>query len=190
MKIFVFFRRADDKGDTDSESNEVLCEGTQTTKASKQQEEEDARARPKTSILPRSRGHKRPDKPLYMPRAARERLSLQNSVEPAGEQALVNPLASSCSGISSLSDSCSMPESTGETPGESPSTATQDCVPAVTDCVSHHNDDRPALSPHESEAEVWDQAAFSFAHMTLDGDDKDKELLSSVPYRDLTEEVS
>lgn len=187
MKIFVFFRRANDKGDTDSESNDALCEGTRTTKASQQQEEE-ASARPKTSILSRSRGHKRPDKPLYIPRAGRERLSLQSSVEPSGEQALVNPLTSSYSGISSLSDSCSRPESTRET--KSPSTATQDSLPAMTDCVSHHDDDRPALSPHEGEAKVWEQAALSFAHMTLDGDDKDKEFLSSVPYRDVTEEVS
>lgn len=156
-------------------------------------EEEAANARPKSSILSRSRGPKRPDKPLYMPRAARERLSVPNSQEPSGEQELSSPASSSYSCISSSSDSCSCPETTENT--KSSSTTRHECLPGVTDCTLNHVADSPVLcrqapTLHEAEPQDWDQSVSSFADMTLEEDEKDKEFLSSVPSRDLTDEVS
>ncbi len=150
-------------------------------------------AKPKPSIPSRSRGPKRPDKPLYMPRAARVRLSLQNSQGSSGDQELPSPAPSSCSCISSSSDSCSCPGTIENT--KSSSTSGQESIPSVTDGILHHVADSSALCPqvlrlHEVEPLVWDQTVSSFADMTVEDDEKDKEDLASVPCSDVTEEVS
>uniref|UniRef100_A0A3Q3VU76 R3H domain-containing protein n=1 Tax=Mola mola TaxID=94237 RepID=A0A3Q3VU76_MOLML len=140
----------------------------------------------KSSIKARSRGPKRPDKPLYMPRAARERLSLQNSQEPSGERASTGPAACRCSCISGSSDSCSCPKTTENT--KSSTTATQECLPSETDRISNSVTDSPELC-QGALAQVLDQSVALFADMTLEEDEKDKEFPSSVPSRELTEEV-
>uniref|UniRef100_A0A3Q0SPE2 R3H domain and coiled-coil containing 1 n=1 Tax=Amphilophus citrinellus TaxID=61819 RepID=A0A3Q0SPE2_AMPCI len=52
--------------------------------------EREVNIKPRPTVPPRSRAPKRPDKPLYMPRAARERLSLQNSQGPTVGSELSN----------------------------------------------------------------------------------------------------
>lgn len=182
----VFFCRREEEEDIESESNYSLCEEPLRGK----RREEEANAKPKSSVLSRSRGPKRPDKPLYMPRAVRERLSIQNSQEPSGEQELSSPASSSYSCTSSSPEPCSCPATTENT--KSSSSAAHDRLPDATDCVLSHATDSPVLcqQAHETEPQIWDQSLSSFADMTLEEDEKDKEFLSSVPYRDLTDEVS
>lgn len=113
-----------------------------------------------------------------MPRAARERLSLQNSQEPSGEQEIPSP---------------SCPETAVNT--KSSCTTRQEYLPSVTDCILNRAAESPvlcnqALALHEAEPQDWDQSVSSFADMTLEEGEKDKEFLSSVPYGDLTEEIS
>lgn len=152
-------------------------------------EEIEGNVKPKSSILSRSRGPKRPDKPLYMPRAARERLSLQNTQGPLGDQELASPASSSCS---SLSDSCPCPQTTEITKSSSP--PREERLPSETDSVLNHVADSPALCPqvlmvHEAEPLVWDQSLSSFADMTLEEDKKDKEDLAGMPCSDVIEEI-
>lgn len=185
----VFFCRREVEEDIESESNYSLCEEPHRSKS----REEEANAKPKSSVLSRSRGLKRPDKPLYMPRAVRERLSLKNSQEPSEEQDLSSPASNSISCTSSSNETCSCPATTENT--KSLSSTTHDCLADATDCVLSHASDSPvlcqqAMALHEAEPQVWDQSLSSFADMTLEEDEKDKEYLSCVPYRDLTDEVS
>uniref|UniRef100_A0A8C4GFG6 R3H domain-containing protein n=1 Tax=Dicentrarchus labrax TaxID=13489 RepID=A0A8C4GFG6_DICLA len=168
-----------------------LCE--EPLARSKRREGIEGDAKPKSSNVSRSRGPKRPDKPLYMPRAARERLSLQNSQGPSGDQELPSPASSSYSCISSSSESCSYPETTENT--KSSSTSGQESDPSVVDGVLNHVAESPALCPeglmlHEAESLVWDETVSCFAEMTLEEDEKDKEDLASVACSDVTEEVS
>uniref|UniRef100_H2UUH4 R3H domain-containing protein n=1 Tax=Takifugu rubripes TaxID=31033 RepID=H2UUH4_TAKRU len=65
------------------------------SKCVKRKHEEKVIAKPKTSNQARHRGSKRPDKPLYMPRAVRERLSLQNAQQPPEDKTLTSPAAGS-----------------------------------------------------------------------------------------------
>lgn len=132
-------------------------------------------AKPKTSNQAHHRGPKRPDKPLYMPRAVRKRLSLQNTQQTPRDKNLTSPAAESCICTSS---EAFMPETTEAT--KSSSTATQECLP----------NDSPAFGPGEAESEAWDLPLLSLAHMTLSNDEKDKEFLPSVSCTDLTEEVN
>uniref|UniRef100_A0A8D3A867 R3H domain-containing protein n=1 Tax=Scophthalmus maximus TaxID=52904 RepID=A0A8D3A867_SCOMX len=92
-------------------------------------EEMDGLAKPKPSIPSRSRGLKRPDKPLYMPRAARERLSLQNSEGPAMHEESPSPASRSCSCITSSPDSRSSNETTEDT--KPSSTSRQESFPSI-----------------------------------------------------------
>lgn len=182
----VFFCRHEVEEDFESESNYSLCEEPLRSKS----RGEEANAKPKSSVPSRSRGPKRPDKPLYMPRAVRERLSIQNSQEPSAEHELSSPASSSYSCTSSSPEACSCPATTENT--KSWSSTTHDCLPDATDCVLSHAADSPVLcqQEHEAEPQVWDQSLSSFADMTLEEDEKDKDFLSSVPYRDLTDKVS
>ncbi|XP_070815387.1 R3H and coiled-coil domain-containing protein 1 [Chaetodon trifascialis] len=177
--------RADVEEDIDLESNNDSCE--EPLRCRRREEMED-NVKPKSSIVSRSRGPKRPDKPLYMPRAARQRLSLQNSEGLLGDQEPPSPASSSYSCISS--SSCFSPGTTENT--ESSSTSTQECLPSVTDCVANQVSDSPVLCPqtlHEAEPLVWDQNLSCFADMTLEEDEKDKEDLPHVPCQDVTEEI-
>lgn len=188
MKTFVFFCRGEAEEDIDLESNSSFCEDPLTSRS---REEKEGNAKPKSSNPSRSRGPKRPDKPLYMPRAARERLSLQNSQGPSGEQELPSPASSSC--ISTSSESCSCPEIKDNT--KSSSTSRREHLPSVVDSVVNHVADSPALCAqvltlHEAEPLVWDQTQTCFAVMSLEEDEKDKEALASVACSDVTEEVS
>lgn len=147
--------------------------------------EEEIIAKPKTSNQAHHRGPKRPDKPLYMPRAMRERLSLQNSQKPPGVKNLTSPAADSC--ICTSSEPF-MPETTEK--AKSSSTATQECLLNAAECVYKYLDDTPAFGPGEANSEAWEPPLLSLAHMTLGNDEKDKEFLPSVSCPDLTEEVN
>ncbi|XP_054473190.1 R3H and coiled-coil domain-containing protein 1 [Anoplopoma fimbria] len=162
---------------SDWESNNSLCEQPLSNR-----EEIDDSTRPKSSVPSRSRGPKRPDKPLYMPRAARERLSIQNTQELSGDQGLPNPASSSCSCMSSSCDSCFRPETAEETS----STSRQECLPSVAECIPNQAADSSALCPqeekqksvltlHEDEPLVWQQTLSCFNDMTLEEDEKGKE---------------
>ncbi|XP_044037257.1 R3H and coiled-coil domain-containing protein 1 [Siniperca chuatsi] len=181
--------RGEVEEDNDLESNNSLCE---ELLISRSREEIEGNAKPKSSIPSRSRGPKRPDKPLYMPRAARERLSLQNSQGPSGDQELPGPASSNCSCISSSSDSCSCPETTENT--KSSSSSRQESLPSVADGILNHVADSSVLCPHvltlhEAGPLVWDQTVSCFADITLEEDEKDKEDFASVPCSDVTEEI-
>lgn len=187
MWIFLFFifptRDSDEEVDVDPESNDSFWEEPTMTKDRKHKEE--IIAKPKTSNQAHHRGPKRPDKPLYMPRAMRERLSVQNSRKPPGVKILTSPAADSC--ICTSSEPFK-PETT-ET-AKSSSTATQECLLNAAECVYKYLDDTPAFGPGEANSEAWEPPLLSLAHMTLGNDEKDKEFLPSVSCPDLTEEVN
>lgn len=167
----MFICRGDVDEDINSESSYSFCEEALRSRS----REEESNARPKSSLLSRSRGPKRPDKPLYMPRAARERLSLQNPQEPAGEQELP------CPGTTVNTEPCC--------------TTRQENLPIVADCIRSRVAESPVLcnqglALHKAEPQDWDESVSSFADLTLEEGEKDKEFLSSVPCKDLTEELS
>lgn len=162
--MFVFFCRVDVEEDIDSESSYHLCEEPQRSNGRK----EEANRRAKSSS--QNRGAKRPDKPLYMPRAARERLSLQNSLkEPSAEQGSSTPALSS-----SISSKC---DSENTKPSSS---AGHEHIP-TTDSSLNHVTEQPQAA---------DQSLSSFADLTLEEEEKDKELFSEVLDRDITDEVN
>ncbi|KAF0035176.1 hypothetical protein F2P81_012934 [Scophthalmus maximus] len=176
--------RGEFEEDGDLESNNSLCE-----EAVRCREEMDGLAKPKPSIPSRSRGLKRPDKPLYMPRAARERLSLQNSEGPAMHEESPSPASRSCSCITSSPDSRSSNETTEDT--KPSSTSRQESFPSVADAIPNHREDSSALCPlgekqkmvlesHEAEPLVWEQTVSCFTDMTLEDDVKDKDDLTNV----------
>ncbi|KAM9362225.1 R3H and coiled-coil domain-containing protein 1 [Symphorus nematophorus] len=176
--------RAEEEEDVDLESNNNLYEEPLRSRA---REETEGNAKPKSLITTRGRGPKRPDKPLYMPRAARERLSLQNSQGPSGDQELTSPATSSHSCISSSADSCSCPETTEKT--QFSSSSRQECLPSVTDGILNDVADSQVLCApvlHEAESVVWDQSVSRLSNMTLEGD---KEYTDSEPCGDVTEEI-
>lgn len=175
--------------DSDLEGNNSLCEELPRSKV-----EMEGNAKPKSLISSRTRGPKRPDMPLYMPRAARERLTLQNSQRPSGDQELPSPASSSCSCISSSSDSCSCSETTENT--KPSSTFKQESLPSSADGIF----DRSVLCPqekkqnlvlrlHDDEPLVWDQTVTCFTDMTLEGDVKEEEDLTSVSRSTHTEDT-
>ncbi|XP_032368980.1 LOW QUALITY PROTEIN: R3H and coiled-coil domain-containing protein 1 [Etheostoma spectabile] len=170
--------RGEVEEDSGWESNNGLCEI-------------DGNAKPKSSIPLRSRGPKRPDKPLYMPRVARERLSLQNS--PSGDQELPSPASSSCSCLNSQADSCFYPETTEKI--KSCQLQVNSCT-SRQECVSNVVTDSSELCPQEEkqklvqEAEplVWEQTVSCFSEMTLEEDEKGKEDICTDT-DDVTEEI-
>ncbi|KAK5912831.1 hypothetical protein CesoFtcFv8_002668 [Champsocephalus esox] len=179
--------RAEVEEDQDLEGNNSFCE-----EPLRSREELDGNAKPKSLVPSRSRGPKRPDKPLYMPRAARERLSLRNSPGPSGEQGSPGPVSSSCSCISSSSDSCFCPENI-----EKSASSRQECLPCVAainhsaDCSAHcpQEEEQPlVLTLHEAEAEDWEQTVSCFRNITLEEDEKGSEDICTDA-DDLTEEI-
>ncbi|XP_029357971.1 R3H and coiled-coil domain-containing protein 1 [Echeneis naucrates] len=189
--------RGEIEEDSDLESNNSLCEEPLRGR-------EDTDGKPKSSIPSRSRGPKRPDKPLYMPRAARERLSLQNSHGHIEEKP--SPPSCSCNCNSSDSDSCF--ETLENAKPQSP--PRQEPLPSETEGILNHISDSLACCPqdesqkfllrlHETESIVLDQTLSCFTDMSLEDDVKDKEEFASVPYssqietstdtEDVTEEI-
>lgn len=141
---------------------------------------------PKFSIPSRNRPAKKPDKPLYMPRVARERLSLQNSEGTMAYTEMSSP--ASGSGFSSSSDNSFYHEPTDTT--NMSSTSRPESHLSVTESV-HNNttdssacysqDERKELVPrlHEAEPFVWDETVSCFSELTLEDNEKDEEYLAA-----------
>lgn len=167
--------------DSDVESNSGFCEEPLRSSG-----EVVGDYKPKSLDSSRKRGPKRPDKPLYMPRAARERLSLQNPPGPSGGLNLSSPASTSCSCINSSADSCSCSDTTENT--RSSSTSNQESLHSVADssfdsvanssslCPQDEKQDL-VLRQHEAEPLALDQT-----DLTLEEDENDKEELAGVPY--------
>ena len=183
--------------DSDLESNNSLCE-----EPLKSREEVEGGAKSKPSITSRSRTPKRPDKPLYMPRVARERLSLKSSHEPTAHQEPPSPASCSSSCISSSSDSCSCHETTenttsSTTSGQESLRHEADGVHSLTEDSSVHcaleEKQKLLLRLDEAEALVWDQTAACFTDMTLEDNASvpdSTQIEDSTDADDVTEEVS
>lgn len=183
--MLLFVCRGEVEEDSDLEINNSLCE-----EPPRSREEMEGNAKPKSSISSRSRGPKRPDKPLYMPRAARERLSLQNTQRPSGDQELPSPASTSCNCISNSSDSCSCSETIENT--KASSTFKRESLPNAADGIL----DSSVLCPQEQKQnlvlrlhEDWDQTVTCFTDMTLEEDVKEEEDLASVPCSAETEDT-
>ncbi|MEQ2205496.1 hypothetical protein XENOCAPTIV_000708 [Xenoophorus captivus] len=162
--------RAESEEDSDVESNSCLSEEPPGSRAVK---EPDVKTKPST--LSQSRAPKRPDQPLYMPRAARKRLSLQNSQGPPANKGLKSPAQCSRTSASTPSESCPCPEAAEET-ADSASSAQEPCgADSITGVAGSHSELCPqgetqtlAVGLHGSETIVWDQTEFSFAEMKLE----------------------
>lgn len=149
---------------------------------------------PKPPVAPRHRRPKRPDKPLYMPRAARKRLSLQKPPASAADQQ--SPSDARCdtnSTCGSSSDSCSCPGASGTTGGS----CRQEELPRLADGVHVASADGSELSAREEEetrtpgrqedeAPVLEQTTASLAGLTLEDDVKDD---TSTEAHDVAEEI-
>lgn len=145
-------------------------------------------AKPKTSNQAHHRGPKRPDKPLYVPRAVRERLSSQNSQQPPGDKILTSPAPDSCLCRSSEPF---MPETAETTKSSCTSTtATEKCPCGAAECVCSYQHGSPTCGAAEAGSETWAAPLLSLARMTLGSEEKDQELLPAVSCTDLTEEVN
>uniref|UniRef100_A0A667XY33 R3H domain-containing protein n=1 Tax=Myripristis murdjan TaxID=586833 RepID=A0A667XY33_9TELE len=157
-------------------------------------------AKPKPSTSLQNRGPKRPDQPLYMPRAVRQRLSLQNAPVPPKGQVVSSPGFSGCSCMSSSSSSCSCSDRTENT--QSLSTSNQESLPSMPHNVADNMCDcGPSSSPpcpesekqdvvlnlHEANPLDWNQIVSYFSAVAVD--DK-KEDLASVPHSNQTEDKS
>lgn len=132
---------------------------------------------PKPPAATRHRRPRRPDKPLYMPRAARQRLSAQNSHTDAADRQ--SPSSAHCDANSTCEnppDSCSCPE-------VSRSSSRQEASPQLADGVLVQSgddsklwtqeQDTTGLGLQEDEGLVLEQIEASNARMTLKEDEKD-----------------
>ncbi|XP_026162691.1 R3H and coiled-coil domain-containing protein 1 [Mastacembelus armatus] len=181
--------RSETEEDSDLDSNNSLCE-----ESLRSREEMEGFDKPKSSIPPRSRGSKRPDKPLYVPRAARQRLSMRSSQGPTVCEELSGPASGSCACISSSSDSCSCYEATENTIS---STSRQEPDPILVDGILHTADgsvrcpqEELEVNLHEANPFVWDQTVSSFTNMTLEEYEKDKDDPASASYIAQTKDIS
>lgn len=165
--------------DSDFESNSCSYEEPPSSRV-----EMEGNVKTKPSVPSRSRAPKRPDQPLYMPRAARERLSLQNTQGPTSNTDLESSANCSSASTSSLSNSCSSLKTTENTTFSS--TSNQESCLGVVDgildasansSVLCHQEKRQkqALNMHEHEGLVWEQTQSCFADMNLE-DDKRQDL--------------
>lgn len=138
----------------------------------------------------RKRGPKRPDKPLYMPRAVRQRLTSQNPSGPPGGSHVSSAASSSCTCISTSSDSCSCSDTAEST--QSSSKSNQETLSGGADSISDSVPDGSPVCPqddkqdlvlrlHETEPSAWDQTVSHFTALTLEEDELDKGDLASVP---------
>ncbi|KAM4613805.1 R3H and coiled-coil domain-containing protein 1 [Polymixia lowei] len=192
---------------SDMESNNSLCEESHRPRGRGEMERADA---PKPSTPLRNRAPRRPNKPLYIPRAARERLSDQNAAAPAKDKELPCPgsRSCSCSRNSTSSDSCSCSDTTEST--RSSSIPHQDALPrmphSVADgicdstadnypsCPQDDKQDR-VLKLHEAELcawpLAWDQTMSYFTAMTLEENGKEEEEeIAGVSYSPQKEDIS
>ncbi|KAM4588261.1 R3H and coiled-coil domain-containing protein 1 [Odontesthes bonariensis] len=176
-------RGESEEEDSDFENNSFSCEEFPSGRAGME-----SNIKPKPSIPSRSRGAKRPDKPLYMPRAAREKLSLQSSQSPTAYTDSTASAPSSSNSTSCPANSCPSSETT-ETPTYSSSYAD-----GITDTSANISAPCPrektqmlALRLHESEAHAWEQTQCCFAEMNLEDERQD---LASVQYGVQTEDTT
>lgn len=195
MEEYLFFLSCFSRGelqeDSDVESNTSLSEEPQSSR-----EEREGDAKPKSSVSKRCRGPKRPEKALYMPRAARERLHPRNSHVPSGDEDLPSPASSCCSCIDSLSDSGSC----SETSLKPSSVAKEESHPGDVEGILNIDADgsmfcpleekhNSVLRPHETEPLVWEHTISCFSGMSL-GEDVKEEDLSREPCSAMTEDSS
>ncbi|XP_068449757.1 R3H and coiled-coil domain-containing protein 1 [Clinocottus analis] len=168
----------------DCEGNSSFCD-----QPPRNREETGGSAKPTPSFSSRGRGPKRPDKPLYMPRAARQRLSVQNSPEPPGDPGSPGAASSGCSCIGGSCDSCFCPETTEET---SPATPEERLLPrrdADSSALRPPEEKRTSSpTPDEAEPPDWQQTVSCFKNMTLEEDEKGEED-ACTDADDVTEEI-
>ncbi|XP_076005888.1 R3H and coiled-coil domain-containing protein 1, partial [Genypterus blacodes] len=126
--------------------------------------------KPKASDSHKKRGPKRPDKPLYMPRAARQRLSLQSGSGPPGGSHTSAEASSSCSCISTSSDSCSCSDAAESTQSSS----------SGADTVCEKKQDLE-LSLQEAEPPAWDQTLSHLTALTLEEDEEEEQDKGDLP---------
>ncbi|KAM4582597.1 R3H and coiled-coil domain-containing protein 1 [Fundulus diaphanus] len=158
--------RADSEEDSDVESCSGPSEGPPGSSAVT---EPDVKAKPSTAA--QSRALKRPDQPLYTPRAARERVSLQ---KPQGSPASKDPKSSAQCGSISVGGPPD-PKATHRT-ADSASSAQEPCG---ADGVTREPESDSELCPqertghsapglHDGETLAWDRTRSSFAEMKLE----------------------
>ncbi|KAM9859936.1 R3H and coiled-coil domain-containing protein 1, partial [Aulostomus maculatus] len=176
--------RGEVQNDSDFETNTSVNEEPLRSK------ELEGKVKPKSSVSSRSRGPKRPDKALYMPRAARERLHLQKSQEPSGDQELARPASgcvsdsSDCGSVTTLSPSLKQ-ESPRDVGDNDPSQVVDGSV-----CHPAEEEQHLVLRLHEDESLVWERTISSFSNITLDEDVNEEDDLASVPCSSTTEDTS
>uniref|UniRef100_A0A1A7X9X8 R3H domain and coiled-coil containing 1 n=2 Tax=Iconisemion striatum TaxID=60296 RepID=A0A1A7X9X8_9TELE len=160
------------RGESD-EDNFESCDCCREEPLSKK--ETSSSIKPKPPAPSQSRGPKKPDQPLYIPRAARERLSQQNS---QGSTAQKDMQSCSSNSVSGPSDSCSCTETTQYTKllSSSPLESNSQVVQSKTDSYANSSRPCPLKKPlkssqklHENEAPIWNLTK-SYAEMNIDDD--------------------
>lgn len=160
--------RGEVREDSNLESNNSLCEDLK--------ENEDIK--PQSSGVLRSKGPKRPDKPLYVPRAARERLPVQNSQSPLGacERSNAVPENSLTHCLISVAT-----ENTLATEQKSDST--------FKDRIAEYVDNPSELHPDDTE-DIWVEESCKISSLTLEDSEMENGYLSNVPYSSQTEDTN
>ncbi|XP_054640197.1 R3H and coiled-coil domain-containing protein 1 [Dunckerocampus dactyliophorus] len=158
------------RGETREEDNDM--ESNSTLDEELEKRGEDTQAQPPSST--RSRAPKRPDKALYIPKAARERSRLQNSHQELPQPAPGDP-----------SNSCS----SSETTEKSSLDLKEESVPravagALGDDPSRGEEADLTSSDHEGEHLQWENKLSCLSDMSLEEDAKD-----DTATCDLTEEI-
>lgn len=153
----------------------------------------DLQPRPKP-LAQRSGGNaKRPDKPIYVPRAARDRQRDSGSNlhgPPAGVDLDLPTLSFTSSGCTSTSESCSCcsSDTTEGTLSETQANTNQDSVPSNTTTSSAgHEDDLIRFSEEEPCPPAWDQTVSYFIALTLE--DQTREAQEEEEEEHVAEEV-
>uniref|UniRef100_A0A3P8V704 R3H domain and coiled-coil containing 1 n=1 Tax=Cynoglossus semilaevis TaxID=244447 RepID=A0A3P8V704_CYNSE len=166
------------KEDSDLESNNTTSEDSLRTR-----EQIDYVTKPKSLIPSRSRGPKRPDKPLYMPRAARERLSQQHLKGPTLCEESPISAPSNCSCGSNTADAfChKTTKNIQESEQESLSSVVENSENTSV-CCSAKGKQKLLPAEYEDKHVVWDQTVSGFSDMTLGDPVTEEEGCVSVPY--------
>lgn len=144
--------------------------------------EVDGSIKSKALVPSQSRGPKRPDQPLYVPRAARVRRSLQNSQSSTANEDSQRSSHCSSNSLSSAPDSSSCPETTELKTQQSCAKVvenkTNNCAKSSGSCFQDETQ-KLALSLYGSEAVVWDETQSLFAEMRLAGDEREDQTCPS-----------